>query len=139
MTLKKLNPKISPWFKRLLALTAVCYVGLVGLFFYAVLNDQYNDWWFDEKIWKAKAYVDEKDNSRALMIFDLQHRVLKPKMTKKQVMALLGPPERRESDTSISYYIGYGKSLAPGNFDPEIFTIEFDKSDRLVTTDRYIP
>lgn len=116
------------WFKRLLALAAVCFVVFAGWFYHTFLNDPFNDWWFDEKIWKVQSNSNV-ENPRGKMAYDLRHRVLKPKMTRKRVLALLGPPDAGQSDTSLSYNIGWWSGF---RIDPDIFEVEFDKSGRLV-------
>jgi hypothetical protein len=38
-----MSPLIFLWFRRLLALTSICFVGFVGLFFQAFLNDPFQE------------------------------------------------------------------------------------------------
>ena len=117
------------WFKRLLALSIICLFVFVGLVYHTLTNNPFDDWWFEEKLWKAQSNSDTMENSRGKMAYDLRHRVLKPKMTKKQILKLLGPPDAGQRDGLMSYNLG---SWSGFRMDPDIFEIELDKSDRLI-------
>jgi hypothetical protein len=127
-TLEVMTPTVFLWIKRLLVLAAICFVVFAGWFYHTFINDPFDDWWFDQKIWKAENNI-AFDNPRGRMAYDLRHRVLKPKMTRKQVLALLGPPDAGESKTSLSYNLGAWSGFG---MDPDFFAVEFDKSGRLV-------
>jgi hypothetical protein len=80
---------------------------------------------FDAARWQALRNSDARDNPRVRMVSDLA-RLLRPGMTRGDVLALLGEPEARR-DGRFLYALG----ASPYGVDYEYFAIEF-AGDRLV-------
>ena len=116
------------WIKRLFVVAVLCGIAFVGWFYHVMANDPFNDWWFDEKIWKSEHNKSDYNSPRGKMAFDLKHRVLKPNMTQKQVLQILGPPDAGQDATSLSYNLG---SWSGFRMDGDIFVIEFGKSGKI--------
>lgn len=123
-----MRTNVAKWIKRFIIVAWLCGVSFVGWFYYEATNDPFNDWWFDEKIWKAESNGSGHNNQRGKMAYDLKHRVLKPNMTRKQVLQILGTPDGGNDTTSLTYNLG---SWSGFGMDEDIFVIEFDKSGRI--------
>lgn len=124
------------WSKSLATLAAICFIVFAGWYYDKLLNNHFDDWWFDQTIWQAQSNstIGNIENPRGKMVHDLRQRVLKPGMPRKQVLALLGPPDAGQTRSSLSYYVGWWSGF---RMDPDIFKIEFDKSDRLLKAYSY--
>lgn len=110
-------------------MAVLCMVVYLGWHLYLVTNDPFNDWWFDQKIWKAQHNSTDHLNPRGKMAYDLQHRVLKPNMTRKQVLQILGPSDAGDDAKSLSYNLGAWSGIG---LDGDIFVVEFGKTSRVV-------
>lgn len=93
-----------------------------------IFNDPTNDWWFDEKIWKANSNTQGLENPRGKMLYDLEHRLLTKGMPRKQVFLLLGKPNGHMDSTQFVYHAGYSGMLMP---DLNQLFVEFDQHGRL--------
>ncbi len=115
-------------------ITQLCVVSGVGLvifgalFWYFFLNDPFDDWWFDEQIWKAQHHKNNFSNPRGKMASDLKHRVLTTTMTQQQVLNLLGPPDWGQDKTYLSYSIGDWSGF---RMDGDIFVVEFGAAGKV--------
>lgn len=68
---------------------------------------------FDSTAWKSERGMSESRMTRDNMVPELE-KVLRPGMTKEQVLELLGPPDDSTKDGSIhTYLLGIGMSPDP--------------------------
>ena len=77
---------------------------------------------FDSQRWIADA------NLRCGMTSDLVKRHARPGMSREQLLALLGPPEK-DRTIEPAYDLGFCQS----GVDPDTLTFYFDQQDRLTT------
>lgn len=112
------------WLKRSFAILSVAAIIAGASWVYReFLNEPFDDWWFDQKIWMANR-GSGSDNPRGKMVTDLQKRVL-PGMSREEVRFLLGPPDAGGWGDTMSYSIG---SWSGFGMDPDILDIAFDKT-----------
>ena len=128
--------------KTLLLGGTLLFAGFCGYVFFALTNNVYNDWWFDEAIWKSQLeksktlqIISVCDSKRIYMADDLQRRVLKKGMTRQKVLALLGRPNAQNaaySKISLAYYLGCDSDVV-------VYEIEFDKHQKVINSSRHSP
>lgn len=121
--------------KTLLLGGTLLFAGFCGYVFFALTNNVYNDWWFDEAIWKNQPEKSKTlqiasvcDSKRIYMADDLQRRILKKGMTRQQVQVLLGRADAQataQNKKSLNYYLGCSWGI-------DIFEIEFDKQQKMI-------
>ena len=109
-------------------MAALCIVGLGGWFYHTFFNDPFDDWWFDAKIWKSQHNKSTSDNPRGKMASDLKNRVIKPGMTKTQILQMLGPPDFSQNEATFTYNLG---SWSGFRMDGDVFDVDFNKSGRV--------
>lgn len=127
--------------RRLLKFSAFGLVVVVGAFglggaiaFLALQLDRpYDDRPFDEVVWKEQHGIPEPDNPRGLMADAAARRVLTQKMTRDEVMKLLGEPDSRsepdkQRQDSLSYNLGMWDGM---RLDYDSLDIRFDASGRV--------
>lgn len=109
-------------------LCAVAVVGWYAFVFIVVTDKPFYDSAFDQRTWHKNYDNPAPDNPRAEMVGDLIGNYLKPGMTRREVMQLLGKPDRRDERRFISYLIGMqGFASDPGQLE-----IEFSDEKKVV-------
>lgn len=76
---------------------------------------------FNSTIWKEQRGVDLRENKRLAMLDDLERRI-RPGMSRKEVLDLLGPPDTSDPKTNIDTYELGVSSLG---IDGEVYRIEY--------------
>ena len=100
---------------------------------YPLFNDPYNDRPFDRAIWLSPASERDHNNPRSPMAGNARRQIHQG-MTRKQVCAILGPPEHTNAwhgERSDEYYLGYCDSFL-GAMDPDYLGIRYGKSGKVV-------
>jgi hypothetical protein len=111
-------------------LVGTCAFWIGGVWYARFLfNDPTNDWWFDERIWRANSGTGDPDNPRTKMVYDLTHRVLQKGMSRKQVFQILGKPDNTFSNDMFLYDIG---AWGIFNLDGDVLEVDFDGRGRVV-------
>ena len=121
--------------KTLLLGGTLLFAGFCGYVFFALTNNVYNDWWFDEAIWKNQPKTTSDRDNRMYMSEDLQQRILKKGMTRQQIRALLGRPDAQDfaqNKKSLYYHLGSDWHLV-------LLEIEFDKHDKMLSSSLFTP
>jgi hypothetical protein len=81
---------------------------------------------FDSDQWKAQRFSTARDNPRSHMVGQLKD-VLRPGMTKPEVVELLGEPETKDAKR-YTYALG----TSAFGVDYEYLVVEFDDNERVV-------
>lgn len=102
-----------------------CFIGYANMSQPLDLRD------FDKDVWLKHNHDNDPNNPRAEMTYDLTKNHLKIGMDKKEVLSLLGKPDRRNEKNYLSYYLGMQGFLN----DPGQLELQFDKNDRLIFFD----
>lgn len=82
---------------------------------------------FDSAAWKAQRGVDEAEMTRVGMVSRLEN-VLRPGMTREEVLERLGPPDDSTSDGSVDTYL-LGIGFSP---DPQYYRLTY-QGGRLIS------
>lgn len=100
-----------------------------------------NDRQFSRDVWVSSADI-EHDNPRLHMAVDVRDRVIRPGMSRSDVVRLLGKPDSGMKDVEyfmpgihemMEYYLGYsGHQFA---IDPDFLTVYLDKSGHVATVE----
>ena len=90
------------------------------LYIYYFINSPFDDRPFDRKLWIDNYDNQNPDNPRAEMIYDLKKNYLKTEMTRREIIQLLGKPDRRDEKHFMSYLVGMqGFAADPGQLEFE--------------------
>ena len=103
----------------------VLAAGLLGVLAWAGAGMMSDNSRFDAETWKSGANR-AKSNPRYEMADAVVKQQIKPGMTREQVVALLGPPDRQQAD-NYSYLIGAGDL----GVDGEGVVVAFDGQGRV--------
>ncbi len=111
------------------AVSAAIVIGWYSfLFIDYFASSPFDDRPFGRELWIKNYNNPDPNNPRAEMITDLTKNYLKTNMTRKQVINLLGKPDRRDEKRFISYLIGMqGFASDPGQLE-----LEFNDEKKLV-------
>lgn len=93
-----------------------------------VFSPPFDDRPFDRGVWIKNYDNQHPDNPRVEMISDLENNYLRKGVTRKQVVELLGKPDRRDEKHVISYLVGMQGFVS----DPGQLELEFDEKMGLI-------
>jgi len=82
---------------------------------------------FNPRIWTEQHGSEVRNNPRRAMTTQLESEILRPGMSRSDVRAVLGAPERTEPRADV-YLVG----ASPLGIDYEMYIIEYDDTDRVV-------
>jgi hypothetical protein len=125
-----------PWYVRAILGVAVSAAALLILYFGWVFSRFTTPYTgrqpipFEHEAWLAD--TDERQGARYLMLDDLFAKHPLVGLSRNDLEALLGPIKRRNPSTGWSYYLGPEPS--PFGVDDAWLLVEFDSSDRVVST-----
>ncbi len=111
-----------------LAGCGVGYIVCLVVLFYPFLNNPFNDEKFNQAVWLQYHKSDDWNNPRGKMAEDLKKKILKAKMSRQEVLNMLGPPDFREEKVLLSYDLGMWSGF---RIDGDSFDVYFDSSDHV--------
>jgi len=89
---------------------------------------------FSDSKFTVLNWKEAKPDIRAEMADDLIMNYLKPGMSRKQIIGMLGETGSQNKDNKLQYWIGSWSFSSKGYDDTFIF-IKFDKSDKLISAE----
>jgi hypothetical protein len=129
MRLKGLPIKIAI----VLGIVLVCIVAFLRSPLYRVLDsmydpDPFDDRSFNQRVW-LKHYDDWSwDNPRGPMAGSVRDLLVETRMTREEVIELLGPPEISEGDYAVRYLLGPWRGIP---IDDDFLVVYFDEDGRV--------
>lgn len=88
---------------------------------------------FDDRSFNQKVWLDHYEdwgigNPRGRMAYSVQKLLLDSRMTREEVIELLGPPEYGSEDSNFQYLLGPWSAF---RMDYDLLIITFDEDDRV--------
>ncbi|HEY1016071.1 MAG TPA: hypothetical protein VGE07_25400 [Herpetosiphonaceae bacterium] len=117
-----------------IGVVVLCLVGLIGgcavvsLHPLLNVNDPFDDRPFDQALWLQQQNTFVRDNPRGLMAHELATLLETQRLTRAEVLALLGAADGESYDTMLSYELGMWSGF---RMDHDTLDIYFDSTDRV--------
>ena len=101
----------------------------LGSILYPLFNDPFNDRAFDQALWHNHHNDTSQDNPRGKMAHHLATVLETQRMTRGEVLTLLGQPDAPTEGNMLSYELGMWSGF---RIDNDTFDIHFDTADRVI-------
>lgn len=122
--------------KKVLKIFAILFgsflIGTIAFFayiYFVVFDYPFDNEYFDKITWQQYSNNMIRDNPRGEMFENLTEQYLKPGMSKKEVILLLGKPDFREEENFFSYNLGMWSGY---RIDYDSLDLKFNKKGQLV-------
>lgn len=112
-----------------LAAIALGYVVYVGFLLYPLFDDPFDDLAFDQALWHQHQNDMSQDNPRGKMAHDLATLLENERMTRAEVVELLGSSDAHTFGDNLSYELGMWSGF---RIDNDTLDVHFDAEDRVV-------
>ncbi len=112
-------------------ISTACIIVLLATVIWSVTDPSKKQIPFERVGWESCYNIKLSENCRWKMYDDLRVNILQEEWTRDQVKNLLGPPDYEETDTSVSYLIGFLKRKIEFAPRQSAMEIEFDENDRI--------
>jgi hypothetical protein len=127
------NPKRIFTIIIILGIMLICIVLFIRSPLYIVFDmmvnqDPFNDRAFNREVWLAHHEDWSMANPRGRMAYSVRDLLLESRMTREEVIELLGPPEVGSESHSIQYLLGAWSGF---RIDYDFLVISFDEDDRV--------
>jgi len=129
---KRMNKRVVA-IMLILGFTLVCGVIFIRSPFYVLADMLLNPDPFDDRVFNQEVWLQHYDdwdaaNPRGRMAYSVRDTLIEARMTREEVLEMLGPPEYGSATYSIKYLLGAWSGI---RIDYDFLEIYFDESERV--------